>query len=117
MKEERKNIRYPTAAQARLLQDDGYEMAVKDISIDGCRLMHPLAIDLALNREYTLEILPEPEVQAAPFIIKVEPYWSKRLYGAEPRRSRETGCLISAYPEGKGYQQFANYLAWQAVRP
>jgi hypothetical protein len=115
MKEKRKNTRYATAAKARLLQDEGYELAVRDISIDGCRLMHPLDIDLALNREYALEISPEPEAQAAPFVIKVEPYWNNRPDAVGG--SQESGCLISAYPEGKGYQQFANYLAWRAARP
>jgi hypothetical protein len=109
MGEKRKHIRYETPALVRT--EDGQIYSLKDISTGGCCLKCPQdqPFNLTLVREYRITLTPEPEAQVEPFDITIEPCWFQESGG-----SREAGCFIVGFPEGKRYQSFANYLAWRS---
>ncbi|MDR1373617.1 MAG: PilZ domain-containing protein [Treponema sp.] len=111
MNEKRKHIRY--AAPASVHAEDGQIYLLKDISIGGCCLRCPpdCSVNLNLAQDCRITLMPEPEAQAEPFDMTVDPCWIQNDDGF-----REIGCFIAGFPEGKQYQSFANYLAWRTSR-
>ncbi|MDR2020072.1 MAG: PilZ domain-containing protein [Treponema sp.] len=109
MGEKRKHIRY--AALALIRMENGQVYSLKDISVGGCCLKCPLdfPVNVKLAQDYRVTLTPEPEAQADPFDMTIEPCWIQDGNGFH-----EIGCFISGFPEGKRYQSFANYLAWRA---
>jgi hypothetical protein len=105
--EKRKHPRYAAYGGVQIGAGQGYFL--KDISTAGCCIKYPADSDgLSLAREYHITVHPEPEAQAGDFDLTVEPCWIQ-----DAGDFREAGCFISAFPEGKHYRYFANYLAWR----
>jgi hypothetical protein len=137
MKEKRKNVRYLSSAQIRVVGKQDLVLFLRDISTTGCSITNvpgdtqnkvedldsqaALAAssiftlqnkveDLDVNREYKIEIYPETDAGVEPFELVIELSWIRSENGVY-----EAGGFISGYPKGKRYQQFANYLAWRAA--
>jgi len=50
MIEQRRSTRYPTLAKIRIEEFDNGETLLKDLSITGCRVVHPGYTEIELNR-------------------------------------------------------------------
>jgi hypothetical protein len=109
MLESRKNNRYRTLARAKITGILGEESLLKDLSVTGCCVEYTAYIDVQLNTQYKLEIIPEGASGIGSFELSVEAKWIRT--GAY---SSEVGFRIIASPKGKTFQRYVDYLAWRS---
>jgi hypothetical protein len=111
MKEKRKDTRYSASALVHFTDNSTDRFFLKDISLGGFSVTNiDASINFEMNRDYRVTIAPEAEAGVEPFELDIAFCWTRALDEAY-----EAGGLISGYPGGKRYQQFANYLAWRAL--
>ena len=104
---QRKNARYPGNGQVRIGGVfEGYAL-LKDISIAGCRIECTMYADIKPLQNYILEIIPEKVSQVGKFKITGEARWIR-----EVGYSCEIGFFIVAFPKGKSFQRFVDYISW-----
>jgi hypothetical protein len=106
---ERKSIRYPTHARARIPSVFEGEAFLRDISITGCCIECTINIDIKHNASYKVEIIPESLAEIGSFEVTAECRWI-RTGGY----SCEIGLRIVASPKGKLFQRYVDYLTWRA---
>lgn len=108
MAEKRRQIRYPSHAQARIPEVVDSTVLLKDISVTGCGIESTMFMDIKLNHQYKIEILPEEVSKISPFELLVEVLWM-RAGGY----SFEAGFAIRESPKGKQFQRYVDYLSWR----
>jgi hypothetical protein len=108
MMEKRKQIRYTTQARARIASVFAGDVLLKDISVTGCGIESTVFMDIKLNHQYKIDILPEAASKIGPFELVVEALWI-RTSGY----SFEAGFIIVESPKGKHFQRYVDYLSWR----
>ncbi|MDR1586387.1 MAG: PilZ domain-containing protein [Treponema sp.] len=109
VKENRKNPRYRTLAQARIPGVLEGESLLKDISITGGCIECTAFVDIKSNTQYQLEIEPEGAANIGSFQLAVETKWIR-----SGDYSSEVGFSIIAFPKGKLFQRYVDYLAYRS---
>jgi hypothetical protein len=110
MFDNRKNIRYPTLARALVPEVFEGEALLKDLSITGCCVEYTMYVDVKLNVQYKLQVVPDSTAKIAPFELQVESRWV-RTGGY----SCEIGFAITVSPKGRDFQRYVDYLAWRST--
>jgi len=105
---ERKSVRYPTHARARIPNAFEGEAFLRDLSVTGCCIECTMNVDIKPNVSYKVEILPEAAAEIGSFEIVTESRWI-RTGGY----SCEVGLRIVASPKGKLFQRYVDYLTWR----
>jgi hypothetical protein len=105
---ERKSVRYPAHARARIPAAFTGEAFLRDISITGCCIECTTNIDIKANLSYKIEISPEASAEIGNFEVTAESRWV-RTGGY----SCEVGFRIIASPKGKLFQRYVDYLSWR----
>jgi len=85
------------------------EGLLKNLSITGCCIECTTAVDIKGGAAYQLQIIPESLAGIGSFELTVESRWI-RTEGY----SCEIGFTISAFPKGKLFQRYVDYLSWRA---
>jgi hypothetical protein len=106
---ERKSVRYPAHARARIPSAFTGEAFLRDISITGCCIECTVNIDIRANASYKIEILPEAPAEIGRFEVTAESRWV-RTGGY----SYEVGFRILASPKGRLFQRYVDYLSWRS---
>jgi hypothetical protein len=106
---ERKSVRYPAQARARIPAAFIGEAFLRDISITGCCIECTINIDIKINASYKIEILPEASAEIGCFEVTAESRWI-RTGGY----SCEVGFRILASPKGRLFQRYVDYLGWRS---
>ncbi|MDR3343582.1 MAG: PilZ domain-containing protein [Treponema sp.] len=110
MSEKRKNIRYNTLARARIREVFHEFASLKDIGITGCCIAYAQGVDIQLNTQYKIQIIPEPAAHIGKFELVAEARWIQtREY------SCDYGFMIVASPQGKRLQRYVDYLTWRSI--
>jgi hypothetical protein len=109
MGEKRKNLRYPTLAQARIEGISGGETLLKDLSITGCCVESTTYVEIKLNTRYKIEVIPEVASGIGDFELLAESKW---LHTSG--YSCEIGFVILESPKGRSFQRYVDYLSWRA---
>ncbi|MDR3170238.1 MAG: PilZ domain-containing protein [Treponema sp.] len=110
MSESRINIRYNTIARAHIHDISDADALVKDISITGCCIEYTMSVDITMNSQYTIQIIPEPASKIGKFEILVESRWIRT-----GEYSCDYGFIITASPKGKSFQRYVDYLTWRSI--
>ncbi|MDR2079155.1 MAG: PilZ domain-containing protein [Treponema sp.] len=110
MFDNRKSIRYPTLARALVPEVFDGEALLKDLSITGCCVEYTMCVDVKLNVQYKLQVIPDSAAKIAPFELQVESRWV-RTGGY----SCEIGFAITVSPKGRDFQRYVDYLAWRST--
>jgi hypothetical protein len=105
---ERKSVRYPAYARARIPSAFTGEAFLRDISITGCCIECTIKVDIKANAIYKIEIFPEALAEIGQFEVTAESRWI-RTGGY----SYEVGFRIIASPRGKLFQRYVDYLSWR----
>jgi hypothetical protein len=105
---ERKSVRYPAHARARIPTAFTGEAFLRDISITGCCIECTINIDIKANASYKIEIFPEASSEIGRFEVTAESRWV-RTGGY----SCEVGFRILASPKGRLFQRYVDYLCWR----
>jgi hypothetical protein len=108
MAEKRKDSRFLTNAKALIKEFGKEEYQLKDLSVTGCRIEYPLDIEIILDRQFSIRIIPEKEAKINSFFITAEPRWIR-----VSSNSCEAGFLITESPKGKQFQNYVDYLSWR----
>ena len=104
----RKTIRYPTQARVRIADFSACEILLKDLSITcGC-IEATMQLDIKSGDLYKVEIIPEQAAKSEKFELQVEPRWNR-----SSSYHCEIGFNILAFPKGKMFQRYVDYLAWR----
>lgn len=106
---ERKNVRYPSQARARVAESFEGDALLKDISITGCRIECTTYVDIKPNRVYKIEVIPETAANTGKFELTAEARWVR-----VSDSSCVAGFLITASPKGKLFQRYVDYLDWRS---
>jgi hypothetical protein len=108
MQERRKDMHYPTN-RARIPEIFKGDLFLKYLNITGCRIECSSPINIRLNAQYRMQVIPESAVKAGKFELVVESRWI---------RSREHVCeaafMIVDFPKGKQFESYVDYLTWSA---
>ena len=108
MIEQRKSTRYQSFAKANIEGAGAGEILLKDISVTGCRVECTTYMEVKLNQQYKLEIVPEKAANLGPFELHVESKWIRignYFY--------EIGFVITKSPKRKQFQRYVDYLSWR----
>ena len=108
MVENRRNLRYRTLAKAIIEKVYEGETLLKDISITGCKIECTTYVDIKMNVQYILRIIPEKAAKIGEFGILVESKWIRSA-----DYSCEIGFTIVESPKGKHFQRYVDYLDWR----
>jgi len=108
MMEKRKNSRFTSSAKVIMKEFGKEEFELKDLSITGCRIEYPLDVEILLDMEFSLKIIPEKEAKIHPFSIIAEARWIRVSVN-----SCEAGFMITESPKGKHFQSYVDYLSWR----
>lgn len=84
-------------------------MLLKDLSITGCRIQCVKPLDIQLNTQYRIQIIPEPAVKTGTFELLVESRW---IHSRED--SYEAAFMIVESPKGKQFEWYVDYLTWRS---
>ncbi|MDR0589530.1 MAG: PilZ domain-containing protein, partial [Spirochaetaceae bacterium] len=84
------------------------EVLLKDISVTGCGIESTMFMDIKLNHQYKMEILPEDASKIGPFEILVEVLWIRSA-----GYSFDVGFAILESPKGRQFQRYVDYLSWR----
>jgi hypothetical protein len=106
---ERKSVRYPAHARARIPAAFTGDAFLRDISITGCCIECTINIDIKANASYKIEIFPEASSEIGNFEVTAESRWV-RIGGY----SCEVGFRIIASPKGRLFQRYVDYLSWRS---
>jgi hypothetical protein len=106
----RKSIRYPTLARALVPELFDGEALLKDLSITGCCVEYTMFVDVKLNVEYKLQVIPDSAAKIPPFELQVESRWVR-----SGGYSCEIGFAITVSPKGRDFQRYVDYLAWRST--
>ena len=109
MQERRKDIRYHTLGRARIPEVFQGDMLLKDLSITGCRIQCVKPLDIQLNTQYRIQIIPEPAVKTGTFELLVESRW---IHSRDD--SYEAAFMIVESPKGKQFEWYVDYLTWRS---
>jgi hypothetical protein len=106
--EKRRDTRFLTIAKV-VIKEFGKEVfQLKDLSITGCRLEYPIDTEISMDKQFSLEIIPEKEAKIKPFTITAESKWIR-----VSSNSCEAGFMIIESPKGKQFQNYVDYLSWR----
>jgi hypothetical protein len=109
MDEKRKALRYPTLAQAQIEGISGGETLLKDLSIIGCCVESTAYMEIKLNTQYKIEVVPEAASGIGKFELLAESKW---LHTSG--YSCEIGFAILESPKGRAFQRYVDYLSWRS---
>ena len=108
MIEQRRTIRLLTNAKMMIEGLKEGEAILKDISVTGCRVECPANLEVKLNAQYKLEIVPESSAKIGSFGLLAESRWIKTS-----ANSFEAGFLILESPKGEQFQNYVDYFSWR----
>ena len=108
MTEQRKDKRFSTTARVKIEEFGREEFQLKDLSITGCRIEYPLDMEIILDTQFSLKIIPEKEAKIKSFSITAEARWIM-----VNSTSCEAGFSIIESPKGKQFQNYVDYLSWR----
>ena len=106
MDERRVNTRYPTIAKVRIADADSGEILLKDISVTGCCVECATPVEVELNMQYILKVIPESDTKIGDFDLLVLSKWVR-----DGSYSHEIGFNIIESPKGKQFQRYVDYLS------
>ncbi|MDR0316540.1 MAG: PilZ domain-containing protein [Treponema sp.] len=110
MPESRINPRYRTFAYGRIHGIMEGNNLLKNISITGCCIECAAQVDnIQPDTEYQLEIKPERAAHIGKFKLLVERKWIR-----SEDSFNEVGFNIIAFPKGKLFQRYVDYLAFRS---
>jgi hypothetical protein len=110
--ENRRHARYRAFARVKFSGHVGEESLLKDISVTGCCAECTSLMDLKPGGRYTLEINPESAAKIGKFNLEVKSVWIR-----PGDYSSDVGFSIVAFPKGKLFQRYVDYLAWREAHP
>jgi hypothetical protein len=108
MFEKRKHTRYPTLAKVSIPGVSESEAVLKDLSITGCCVEYTVFMDFKKGSQYKALILPDGASRIEKFELELECRW---IHSAG--YSYEIGFSVIAFPKGKEFQRYVDYLAWR----
>ena len=106
MDERRVNTRYQTLAKVKIEDAESGEILLKDISVTGCCVECTTYVEIKLNMQYTLKVIPESITKIGDFDLLVESKWIR-----PSGDSYEIGFNIIESPKGKHFQRYVDYLS------
>jgi len=109
MEDKRKNQRFKTLAQVHIPSILNGENLLKDLSITGCCVECSAYSEIKPDTRYKLEIIPEQKSNIHSFILEVESKWVRST-----GYSGEIGFDVIAFPKGKQFQNYVDYLAYRS---
>ena len=109
MEEKRGNQRFQTQAKVKLEGVDETDIRLKDISVTGCQLLCSGSSEIALNKKYKMEIIPESEANIGLFTLLTESKWIRTGDYVS-----DVGFFIIESPKGKQFQHYVDYLTWRS---
>ena len=108
MSELRNATRYKASAKVKIQGAAEGEIALKDLSVTGCRVESADFSEIELNKQYIIEVLPEKNANIGAFDLMVESMWMR-----PGDNSYQVGFSIIASPKGKLFQRYVDYLSWR----
>ena len=111
MIEMRKNARYQSLAGAKIEGVSEGDTLLKDISVTGCKVECTTYVEIKLNMQYKMEVIPESAAKIGGFDLLVESRW---IHSAG--YSSEIGFAIIESPKKKLFQRYVDYLSWRASK-
>jgi hypothetical protein len=110
MLDKRKHIRYPTLARVRVSEIFDGEALLKDLSITGCCIEYTMVVDIKLNTQYKIQVIPDSAAGIDSFELQVESRWMR-----PGGYSCEIGFTIVTSPKGRDFLRYVDYLAWRST--
>jgi hypothetical protein len=87
------------------------KLKVKNLSITGCCLECKPCLDkIKISEKYRIDIKPERKSHVRKFALEVECRW---IHDGED--SSEIGFEIYAFPKGKNFQSYVDYLSFHST--
>ena len=109
MPNDRKNLRHITLARARIKSISDGEAILRDLSITGCCIEFSVSVDIKLETDYIMEVIPERASQIENFELAVTSRWIKTT-----AYSCEIGFTIASQPKILPFQRYLEYLSWRS---
>ena len=108
----RDNERYTSQARVRMPGILEGDALLKDFSVSGCCIESTIRIDVALNKTYNIEIIPEKASNVKKFVISAEVRWIRTV-----DYTFYVGFFIAVSPKGKLFQHFVDYVDYVRAQP
>ncbi|MDR1899975.1 MAG: PilZ domain-containing protein [Treponema sp.] len=102
----RKNTRYAADAEVHISPFPEREIALKDISLSGCRVHSDDFLEILPNTRFMIDVTPRESADLEDFALDVKSRWVRAS-----KDSFETGLEILAREKDMTLEQYVEFLA------